>query len=425
MSFIIRRGARFADGWQSLGPAAQRLSLSLFLWGVGEGLWAYLRPLYITQLGADSAGVGLILAIYGLAPMLVMLPAGRLSDLFGPRGLMIGAWWIGTVGQVGLAFAPEWHWLAPGVFLLAGSAAGVPAMNAYVALDATRRLGVAEASRRMQTLLSRVMAIYVAGTIVSPLVGGWLAERLGLRVVLLMSAGWFLMSTLLVHTLPPIKPLAPPPDKRPSPDERPAAWWRMSADQLRVFGVLLLVYLCFSLGYSLVPSYMEDVRQLPVATIGGLGSATALGGTIWLLVLGRRSSRQALVIAAGMLIAAWTGLLLIPGGAVEAPALVGVYFLLGVYSGARSLSLTVVGEHTDPDRRGTSFGLIETMFGIGTFVGPWLAGRLYGLDPRLPFGLARVAASLLMPVIWLALTSPRGANSKRGQPSAAPVEVSD
>jgi len=107
------------------------------------------------------------------------------------------------------------------------------------------------------------------------------------------------------------------------------------------------------------------------------------------------------------------------------PALVGVYFLLGVYSGARSLSLTVVGEHTDPGQRGTSFGLIETMFGVGTFVGPWLAGRLYGLDPRLPFGTAMVAALLLMPVIWLALTSPRSAQNKRGQPVAAPVEVSD
>jgi MFS family permease len=250
---------------------------------MGEGLWAYLRPLYITQLGADSAGVGLILAIYGLAPMLVMLPAGRLSDVFGPRRLMIGAWWLGTLGQVCLVFAPDWYWLAPGVFLLAASAAGMPAMNAYVALDASHRLGVVEAGRRMQTLLSRVIAIYVAGTIVSPLVGGWLAGQLGLRVVLLISAGWFLMSTLLVHTLPPVRLLSAKPDAgramaaRFPAAPRPAAWWRMSADQIRVFGVLLLVYLCFSLGYSLVPSYLEDVRQLPVATIGGLGSATALG----------------------------------------------------------------------------------------------------------------------------------------------------
>ncbi len=160
--------------------------------------------------------------------------------------------------------------------------------------------------------------------------------------------------------------------------------------------------------------------SFPWRPSAGWAARPRWGGTIWLLVLGRRSSRRALVIASGMLVIAWTGLLLAPGGVVEMPALVGVYFLLGVYSGARSLSLTVVGEHTPPEQRGTSFGLIETMFGVGTFAGPWLAGQLYGLDPRLPFGVAIAAALALMPVIWLALTSPRGEKTQMGQAMAAP-----
>ena len=132
---------RWLRPYQMMGPAARRLSLAVFLWGLSEGLWMYIRPLYVSELGGNPAQIGQVLAISGLAPVLFMLPAGRLSDLIGPRKLMIVGWWIGTLATVLLACAPDWTWLAPAFFLYSVSASAIPAMNAYVALDVTQREG--------------------------------------------------------------------------------------------------------------------------------------------------------------------------------------------------------------------------------------------------------------------------------------------
>jgi MFS family permease len=416
---------RWLRSYQMMGPAARRRSGAVFLWGVGEGLWMYIRPLYVAELGGDPVQIGQVLAISGLAPVLFMLPAGRLSDLFGPRKLMIACWWVGTLATALLAVVPDWTWLGLGFFLYSVSASAIPAMNAYVALDVTQREGPERAGQTMQMLLSRVMAAYLAGTIISPLIGGWLGESLGLRLVFLISAGWFLVSTLAVYSLPPVthtrRPAAAPPD----PDAKPVAWWRFSPAQIQVFGVLLAMFIVISTGYTLVPNFLEDVRGLSVGVIGGLGGATAAGGVIWLLVLGRYHSRTALLIASGLIGAAWVGLLVGVAGAFQIPLLLGVYFLLGIYTAARSLSLAAVGDVTPPDQHGTSFGLLETLFGVGAFAGPWLAGQLYSQAPQLPFVMALVGLVPLAPLLWLTLSRTRRVylDKTQEQPLAAPVEV--
>ena len=415
------RLARWLRPYQMMGPAARRLSVALFLWGVGEGLWMYIRPLYVAELGGTPTQIGQVLAIGGLAPMLFMLPAGRLSDLIGPRKLMIGGWWIGTLATALLAFAPDWNWLAPAFFLYGVSASVIPAMNAYVAMDVTGQEGAEDSGRTMQLLLSRVLAAYMAGTIISPLIGGWLGELLGLRLVFLISAGWFFLSTLVIHSTPPVTQ-TPVPEAPAQADVPAAPWWRLSLAQVQVFAVLLVLFVVMSIGYALVPNFLEDVRGLSIGVIGGLGGATAAGSVVWLLVLGRYHSRTALLIASGLIGVAWVGLLLGGAGPLQIPLLLGVYFLLGVYMATRSLSLAAVGDVTPPNQRGTSFGLLETLFGVGTFAGPWLAGLLYSHAPQIPFVVALVILVPLAPLLWLTLSRARAypRQQAQGQPAAAP-----
>jgi len=351
----------------------------------------------------------------GLAPLLVMLPAGRLIDRFGPRRLMIAGWWVGTVAAVVLALAPDWRWLLPGFFLYSVSSFAIPAMNAYVAQDARRNALEGDANRVMQMAVSSAFAAYLAGTIISPIISGWLGQMFGLRIVFWVSAVWFALSTLVVHSAP----TEPVPNPEAAPIlARKTPWWRFSAAQVRIYATLLLLFFFMGLGYALVPSYLEDVYGLPVSVIGGLGAATAVGGTFWFLFLGRQRSRPALLTATGLMTLALLGLLLGPIGAGALPVLIAVYFFLGTYMTVRATSLEVVGEHTPPQLQGTSFGMVETLFGLGMFLGPLAAGELYSREPHLPFLVTILALPLVMILIWLMIRSPRAGEA---QGSAAPV----
>ena len=62
------------------------LMVALFTWALGEGLWYYnLRQLYLVELGATEIQVGNVLALEAATRALMPIPAGLLSDRFGPR----------------------------------------------------------------------------------------------------------------------------------------------------------------------------------------------------------------------------------------------------------------------------------------------------------------------------------------------------
>lgn len=402
------RNIPFLESLLQLQPASRRMALALFLWGMGEGMWMFVRPLYVASLGGSPAQAGQVLAVAGLAPVLLMIPAGRLIDRTGPRILMLSTWWIGTIAAVMLALAPQWQWLMLGFFVYAVSATSIPAIDAYVARDAQQAAGETRASARtVQAVISAVFAAYFAGTILSPMIGGWLGEQFGLRTVYWVSAGWFFLSTLVISSTPDLPEYHTKTTPSESVHEEPSTpWWQFSAGQWRVYLTLLVLFLAISVGYTLIPSYLEDVRALPVGIVGSLGTATALGGMIWMLVLGRYHSRVALGIAALLMGLGFLGLLVFPDGALLLPGMIVVYFTMGIYLTVRTLSLGVASEYATPDQHGTAFGMVETVFGIGSFVGPWLAGLLYTGDPARPFIVALLVLLPLAGIVWLLLRPP-------------------
>lgn len=418
---LMRAVRRVAHPFLSMNVAVRRLSIAVFLWGLGEGLWLYIRPLYITDLGGTPAQAGQVLGIMGLATVLVMLPSGWLSDRFHPRHLLITTWWIGTMGSLVLALAPTWEWTIPGYFLYALSSGAIPAMNAYAALAIVDHLG-AQSGQRVQSAVSNVFAAYMAGTIISPMIGGWLGEAFGLRVVFYGSTLWFFISALVIHSTPRIQSAASVaiPDASAAPVQAASAPWQNGL-RVRIYGVLLAVFLMMGVGYALVPNYLEDVRALPLGVIGGLGTVTAIGGVVLMLALKRYSSRWAVLGMIGLMILAMGGLLFAPVGTLELPSMMAVYFMLGAYHAVRPLATGVVSDYAPQGRRGTSFGLLEMLFGVGTFIGPWAAGLLYGREAALPFAVALVALVPLLVAVWLLIPAAR--KTTQGQSEATPVNA--
>ncbi|WP_375385509.1 MFS transporter [uncultured Microbacterium sp.] len=161
---------------------------------------AYTAPSVSQSLGATTAGVQWFLASYSLTFGLGLVPAGRLGDAFGRRGLFVGGMVTFLLGAVASAFAPSIALLVAGR-LLQGLGAGV--ISAQV-------LGVIQdifhGSARVRAFGAYTAAGALAA-IIGPLLAGlllWLAPvELGWRLVLLSSAPFAIVAIWLgVRSLP-------------------------------------------------------------------------------------------------------------------------------------------------------------------------------------------------------------------------------
>ena len=73
------------------------MALALFLWASGEGLFAYIQPIYIQQLGASPVQIGGVLSLAGLGLTLAYLPGGILADRVPRKQIMLGGWGLGLI----------------------------------------------------------------------------------------------------------------------------------------------------------------------------------------------------------------------------------------------------------------------------------------------------------------------------------------
>jgi MFS family permease len=193
-------------------------------------LFTYIQPIYIQQLGASPVQIGTVLALAGLAMTAAFLPGGILSDRIPRKIILLSGWMLGIVGVLTMAWAHDWRTFTPGIMLYSFSAFCVPAISATVA-DAA---GGAPLAR----VITFVYAGYSAGSIISPAVGGWLAQMTNMRTVYLIAAVCYAVSTLVVLMIKP-QPASP---SLASPHrgalQRPAG-----SDRVAMFLPLYIAYL--------------------------------------------------------------------------------------------------------------------------------------------------------------------------------------
>jgi MFS family permease len=140
------------------------LSSSLFLWGVGEGLFFVFQPIYLGQLGADTMTIASVYSAFGAAMMVAHIPAGYLADRFGRKPLLIAAWASGLIATWVMAFARTLPVFVIGMLLYGLTAFVSSPLNSYVTADRGRLTPA-----RAMTLMS---AAFNLGAVVGPLIGG-------------------------------------------------------------------------------------------------------------------------------------------------------------------------------------------------------------------------------------------------------------
>lgn len=357
------------------------LSLSLCLWAMGEGLFSFTLPIFMTQLGATPVQIGQIYMIGSVVSAVSLLLAGWASDHFGPKAVLVWGWAAGISCTIFFAVAYNLPVFMIGWLIYRVTAWVVPALSVYI----TNARGALTPERALTTVYS----MFHAGLIVSPIAGGYIGQVYGLRTTFWLATAMFAISTV---ALLPISYQAPhPPADRPSPAALLANRKFLGYLPL-VFVVVVILYL----GFEFAPKFLNEIKHVQLEQLGWLGSLNALGTFTLNNLLGRGKPRRAIVAAIALLMiyaaliwqASWIGWFAL------------AYFLRGSVNTVRSLLAALITRLLPPSQLGTAFGLAEMVATTGDALAPYLAGVLYESAPALPFALMLALCPVAAALVW-------------------------
>ncbi len=360
------------------------LGAALFLWGVGESMFLLFQPIYLQQLGAAPIQIGVILGAFGAVMTLTHIPAGHLSDRIGRRPMLITAWLIGVGATVLMALAFTLSTMVVGLLLYGLTAFVASPLDSYTTA-ARGRWSVARA-------ITFISVLFNAGAVIGPLPGGWIAEHYGFRMVYLIAAGLFVLSTVAILAI------SPQPRDHHDPENPPASLLGNG----RYLGFLAVYFFVAFAGYlpqPLTPNFLKNQHGLSLEAIGQLISMAYFGTAVLNYLLGRLEARTGFVL--GQLGVAAFGLILWRGVGFGWFAL--AYFMLGGFRALRVLGVAQVRAFVHKSQMGLAYGIAETLGSVTVLLAPPLAGYLYTRDPVLvyPIGLALIGLGIVVTLIFV------------------------
>jgi len=160
-----------------------------------------LMSLYAIELDASAAAIGLLIALYGLGPLLLSVSAGKVSDRY-------GSYWPILLGSAGLGIGLAIPWFFPSLEVLYGAALVIGIALVFLNL-ALQHLVVSlgEVEDRTRNVALQSLAIALGGMLGPLLVGisidyqGHVPTFLYLSLIVAASCiGWIACSRVIPHS---------------------------------------------------------------------------------------------------------------------------------------------------------------------------------------------------------------------------------
>jgi MFS transporter, DHA1 family, multidrug resistance protein len=356
-------------------------------------------PLYFQQLGVRDVGEialwsGLSLGVTPAVTALMSPFWGRLADRIGRKIMIERSLASFVIVMAAMAFVSRaWHVFA--LRALQGFFAGYGALALTMAADAAPR-------ERMAFAIGTVQTAQRIGPALGPVIGGTVAQIVGLRRAFLVTAAFYLAALILVFTIyrePKVHhEHAAPRDDRIT-----------FRNVLALENFILLIAVVFGIQFvdrslgPVLPLYlgelgasMDAVPILSGVLFSIAAGTAAVGNHLCRAVLARASARaviagSAAVAAVGMLayvFAGSTGLLF-----VGTPV-----FGLAIGT-ASTAAYTAAGAVIPVEARGAGFGLLTTGALIGLAISPIVCGLLGTLSLRAVFVLDMFALLLVAGIV--------------------------
>jgi MFS family permease len=339
------------------------MSFTVFLFWASLYVYVPILPVYAEHLGASLAGVGVVVAAYGLPQLVFRVPIGLWSDRVGRRRPFgLAALVTSGIGAAGLAFAPD-----PSILTVARFVTGVAA--AFWVIIAVH-YAFHFPPHQAVVAMGRANALNSFAQVGANLAGGVIAGLFNLQTVFLTGIALALIGAVAYAGV----------DDRPAGSPAPTEFSRAGlpvADLARYSTIMALaVGVGFATTFGFLPLLARDVGA-PTELLGALAAVRvfALGVTSLFVHrvvarLGHNSS-----IALGLLIlGATTALSAI---APEPMSLIGLQVLGGIGFGLISpLTMSGAVQAAAAGSRATAMGIYQATYSLGMTGLPIVAGLL-------------------------------------------------
>jgi MFS family permease len=376
--------------------------LAMILANIGGNMYGPLLPLYLKDLNASVLQVGLFFTLSQIVPLALQILGGWISDTLGRlRSIALGSV-AGVLSYVGLILAPTWQWvlLGEGFSSVTRSLVG-PSFGAFIAEQSTeenraRVFGITE-------------SIFMVVAVVGPPLGGWLADRYGFKMMLVVAGCFYTLATVIRVGM-----------ARVAARGQEANPQRLSVSSLRsnlglMTGLVLAGGLitwilvtdgvrdmAFTMSFTLMPLYLEEVGGMSIQQIGWLNSIFGVFMMAITIPAGWLADKKGerLAIGVGFLLQ-FLALVLF----VKVDGFWGygtAWALLGLGVGMMSPAYqSLVSKAVPENVRGTAFGLFSTSLGVVSLPAPMIGAQLWErVSPRFPFILTAWAALLTILPVW-------------------------
>jgi MFS family permease len=348
-------------------------------------------PLMALREGHGPAAVGMLLALFAVATVLMALPAGRYADRRGLRKPVAIAVGVATVGAAMAVAFPVFAVLCFTAFTC-GAATGL----AMIALQ--RHVGrLAHTATELKQVFSWMAIGPSISNFLGPFAAGVMIDSFGFRaafllLALLPSLAWYWVRHTVEH-----EPVAP--ELRQSSGSS----WNLLKDQgfRRLMMVNWMLSSCWDVHTFLVPVLGHE-RGLSATVIGSILGGFALAATAIRLLMPWLAAhlRESVVIGSAMLTTAI--LFAIYPLAHAAWAMAGLSVLLGFALGSvQPMIMSSLHQMTPHHRHGEALGLRAMAINGSSVVMPLLfgsAGTVIGVGAV--FWVVGAAVGLVSPLAW-------------------------
>ncbi len=416
----------------SLPPATAgpRLGLRENLWqfallvvvngfvGAMVGLERSILPAIAEQefhLAARSAVLSFIV-VFGVAKALTNYGAGRLSERFGRKHVLVAGWLVAVPVPFLLMWAPSWNWILAANLLL-GISQGLTWSTTVI-----MKIDLVGPKQRGLAMGLNEFAGYVA-VAASALATGWIATRYGVRPqpfylgVVFVVVGLALSALLVRDTrhhvaLESALLTGPPPDGTPTPREIfwRTTWFDRTLSSVSQAGLVNNVN--DGMAWGLFPLVFA-ARGMTLAQVGVLAAIYPATWGLGQLVTGAlsdRTGRKPLIVWGMWMQAVAIGVITLANG--FAGFIVGAV-LLGIGTAmVYPTLLAAIGDVAHPSWRASAVGVYRLWRDLGYAIGALLAGLtadVFGLNAAMWLIAALTFASGVVSATRMRESLPRSA----------------
>jgi len=351
----------------------------------GDGLFSFILPYYMTKdLGASDVEVGILYAVMSLVAASTLFVAGTLADRYDRKKIMIAGWIAWLPAPLIFSFAQKWFQMLPGMVMW-GIWLGGPTGTAYIVSSADKG--------KLTLTFTAISAAWSFGYIFSPGLGGYLAGRIGMRVVFYLAFIFYALATLILTFISSQHATG---FTQRSLEERHSFFKLLRTRKLvtlsTFFASIMFIIMLFR---PFVPQFLANVYHYSAFEIGVLGSVSFFGSAVLGILLGKLGDkwRKTYALATSMILCSLSITLLLLFG--DFHILIITFFLAGGSYLTWSLMSAIVGPLAPESIRARWVSVPQAMSMFSSFIAPYIGGLLYASSPFYPFVVAIVISAFL------------------------------